>query len=70
MIERVICMTEILKDRFGKPLYQQTIFLKEKREFNAQKDDKENDQTFEAFHCGIFVKLCSRDIFDKNEYGF
>jgi DNA-binding protein len=28
-IERVICMTEIIKDRIGKPIFQHTTFLKD-----------------------------------------
>ena len=30
LIEKVVLMTEIIKERFSRPIYQETVFLREK----------------------------------------
>jgi hypothetical protein len=70
MIERVICMTEIIKDRIGKPIFQHTTFLKDKLPLQGQESQEQKEPNLNVYRCGIFVKLSTLDIFDRHDFGY
>jgi hypothetical protein len=70
MIERVICMTEIIKDRIGKPLFQHTTFLRDKVPSEGKESQDQEEPKLNVYRCGIFVKLSTLDIFDRQEIGY
>ena len=60
-------MTEIIKDRIGKPLFQHTTFLKDKKPLQGKESQDQDEPSLNVYRYGIFVKLSTLDIFDRQE---